>query len=205
MFDDIPSPVDLRLMSDAREWEQSSMDKRPYRTEFFAKFTDEISTHCSSTVKVLELGSGPGFLAEHILRAIPGASYVLLDFSPSMHTLAAARLDKFRERTEYIQRSFKDAGWELDLGKYQCIVTNQAVHELRNKRHASVLHSQVRTLLDAGGNYFVCDHFVGEGGVTNQQLFMTVEEQVEALLRAGFKSVRQVMLKGSLVLHHAVC
>jgi hypothetical protein len=136
MLEDVPSPIDLRLMSDARAWEQSSMEKRPYRAEF-------------------------------------------------------------------IERSFKEAGWGSGLGTFQCVVTNQAIHELRNKRHASTLHAQVRTLLGPDGSYLVCDHFVGENGVTNEQLLMTIEEQREALLSAGFRSVRQVLLKGSLVLHHA--
>ncbi|WP_076592213.1 class I SAM-dependent methyltransferase [Herminiimonas arsenitoxidans] len=203
MLEDVPNPIDLRLMSDARAWEQSSMEKRPYRAEFFAKFTDEISVACPTAPRILELGSGPGFLAEHILRSIPDASCVLLDFSPAMHELARARLVAFASRAEFIERSFKEADWESGLGTFPCIVTNQAVHELRNKRHASTLHAQVRTLLKPGGSYLVCDHFVGENGVTNEQLFMTVEEQREALLFAGFKSVRQVLLKGSLVLHHA--
>jgi 16S rRNA G1207 methylase RsmC len=154
---------------------------------------------------VLELGSGPGFLAEHILQVMPESSYVLLDISPAMHALAAARLGILNDRVEFVQRSFKEAGWESQLGNFQCVVTNQAVHELRNKRHAVTLHSQVRAILYAGGSYFVCDHFVGDGGMTNQQLYMTVDEQAEALHQAGFRHVRQVMLKGSLVLHHAVC
>ncbi len=203
MLEDVPSPIDLRIMFDAREWEQSSMEKRPYRTEFFAKFADEISAAYSNAPRILELGSGPGFLAEHILRTIPDSSYVLLDFSPAMHELARARLAALTSRAEFVERSFKEADWVSGLGKFQCVVTNQAVHELRNKRHASALHSQVRALLGPGGNYFVCDHFIGKDGVANEQLFMTVEEQREAIRCAGFKSVRQVMLKGSLVLHHA--
>lgn len=204
MFEDIPSPIDLRLMSEALVWEKSSMEKRPYRTEFFAKFADEISTAYPKRPRILELGSGPGFLAEHILRAVPDASYVLLDFSSSMHELARIRLASVASRTEFVERSFKDTGWESGLGKFEYIVTNQAVHELRNKRHASALHLQAHALLTAGGTYLVCDHFVGEGGVTNEQLYMNVEEQMAALYYAGFESVRQVMCKGSLVLHSAV-
>lgn len=37
----------------------------------------------------------------------------------------------------------------------------------------------------------------------NDQLFMTVDEQRIALASAGFKSVRQILCKGGLVLHHA--
>jgi predicted methyltransferase len=43
-------------------------------------------------------------------------------------------------------------------------MTNQAVHELRHKRHARELHRQVARLLTPGGSYLVCDHFCGPGG-----------------------------------------
>ena len=43
MFEDVPSPIDLRLMSDAREWEATAMVKRPWRTEFFDCFAAEIN------------------------------------------------------------------------------------------------------------------------------------------------------------------
>jgi len=203
MLEDIPSPIDLRLMPDALEWEQSAVEKRPYRGEFFAAFADELAAASPRVNRILELGSGPGFLAQHILSSLPDVSCVLLDFSPAMHELAKARLGHLNGRAEFVERDFKDSLWNEGLGKFQGIVTHQAIHELRHKRHAVGLHSRARALLEPGCGYLVCDHFVGEGGVTNDQLFMTVEEQRNALLDAGFDSVRQVMLKGSLVLHHA--
>jgi hypothetical protein len=80
---------------------------------------------------------------------------------------------------------------------------NQAVHELRHKRYAVELHRHVRTVLRSGGSYLVCDHFYGPGGMTNDQLYMTIEEQKAALETADF-SVRQVLLKDGMVLHHGV-
>jgi SAM-dependent methyltransferase len=190
-------------MSDAREWEQSAMEKRPYRVELFQAFASEVAAISPPVHRILELGSGPGFLAEHLLHALSEVSCVLLDFSSAMHELAMARLGDIRSRAEFVERSFREPDWGRGLGKFRCVVSNQAVHELRYKRHAAALHSQVRALLESGGSYLVCDHFVGEGGVMNEQLFMTVAEQRQAFLDAGFDSIKQVMLKGSLVLHHA--
>jgi len=74
---------------------------------------------------------------------------------------------------------------------------------LRHKRHAIGFHAQARELLTTGGIYLVCDHFFGEGGMENDQLYMTVAEQRAALFSAGFSSVEQLFLKGGMVLHHA--
>ena len=203
MIHDVPSPIDLRLMSVAREWEATALSKRPSRADFFAQFASAIESAAVPVHRVLDLGSGPGFLAEHLLRALPSVAYVAFDFSSAMHQLASERLGSLGSRVQFVQRSFRESGWQVGLGQFECVVALQAVHELRHKHYASKLHAQVRQLLAPGGVYLVCDHFLGEGGMKNDQLYMTVAEQHAALVGAGFSTVEQLLLKGGLVLHHA--
>src|SRR5439155_26487746 len=200
MIDDVPSPIDLRRMSDAAEWEQAAMLQRPWRLEFFAQFAAEIAIARQKVHRVLEIGSGPGFLAKHLLDTFPEISCVLLDFSSAMHQLAKARLTGLESRVQFIERDFKHEEWSQGLGRLDCIVTNQAVHELRHKRHATQLHSQVRSILQHDGLYLVCDHFAGDGGMENAQLYMSVQGQKDALLAAGFIQVEEILVKGGLVL-----
>jgi len=197
---DVPSPIDLRLMSDARPWAEAALGKRPVRPEFFEAFAREVGV---DGARVLELGSGPGFLADHLLRAFPALDYTALDFSPAMHQLAAERLGERAARVQFVERSFREAGWVDGLGPFDAIVTHQAVHEVRHKDHVPALHAQARMLLAAGGRYLVCDHYLGGDGLSNDQLYMTVAQQREALLAAGFASVEAVLVKGGLVLHRA--
>jgi cyclopropane fatty-acyl-phospholipid synthase-like methyltransferase len=170
------------------------------RPEFFDTFARLIGI---DGVRVLELGSGPGFLADHLLRALPALRYVALDFSPAMHQLAAERLGERAARVTFVERSFREPAWVNGLGPFDVVVTNQAVHELRHKDYAATLHAQVRPLLAAGGSYLMCDHFLGEGGLSNDQLYMTVAEQHDALMRGGFASAEAVLVKGGLALHRA--
>jgi len=204
MLDDVRITVDFRQADHAQEWAASAMSLRPCRAEFFAAFAELIGrAGASRTSRVLELGSGPGFLAEQLLASHDDLSYVALDFSPTMHALARQRLGALAARAEFVERSLRDANWGQGLGPFDFVVTHQAVHELRHKRYATPLHAQVRELLRPGGAYLVCDHFCGEGGMSNDTLYMTVEEQRAALLAAGFTQVEQVLLKGGLVLHQA--
>lgn len=200
MTTDVPSPIDLRLMADARPWAETALARRPARPEFFDAFARLIGR---DGARVLELGSGPGFLAGHLLRALPGLDYVALDFSPAMHQLAAERLGDQAARVRFVERSFREPTWNEGLGPFDVVVTHQAVHELRHKDRAATLHAQVRPLLAPGGRYLVCDHFLGEGGLSNDQLYMTVDEQRDALRRAGFADVETVLVKGGLALHQA--
>ena len=46
--------------------------------------------------------------------------------------------------------------------------------------------------------YLVCDHFYGEGGMSNNELYMSIEEQILSLEKAEFE-VEVLLQKGSLV------
>ena len=199
---DVPSPIDLRHPDDAREWE-SKAQSRPGRDIIFHSIAKELKLLGHDNINVLELGSGPGFLAHFLLNEISNLSLTLLDFSPAMHELAQRRLSNQSAQIEFILRDFKDSAWTEHLGQYDSIITNQAVHELRHKRHASNLHKQVRTILKPGGAYLVSDHYYGNGGLDNGNLYMTAEEQGKALVSSGFSEVKHVVTAGSLVLHYA--
>lgn len=204
MCRDVPSPIDLRDFKDAREWERTALDKRPSRTNFFEAFAEQIRLHPRLVAKVLELGSGPGFLAEHLLATLPQISYTALDFSGAMHELARARLGKTAERVGFVEGNFKDEDWAYELGLFDCVVTHQAVHELRHKRHATQLHRQVATILSVGGLYLVCDHFSGSGGMVDDQLFMTQEEQKASLSAAGFEVTELLKTEDTLSMYRAI-
>lgn len=201
--DDVPVTLDFRRPDLAREWAESAMSVRPWRAEFFSAFAAVIAgARPSRPCRVLELGSGPGFLAEQLLKAADLA-YVAVDFSAAMHEMARQRLGGLASRVRFVERSLRDGNWGEGLGQFSFAVTHQAIHELRHKRHAPPLHAQVRELLLPGGSYLVCDHFYGEGGMSNDRLYMSVDEQRDALLAAGFTHIEQVLLKGGLVLHRA--
>jgi|SRR5882757_1342007 len=199
---DVPSPIDLQSHKDATAWEQKAMTIRPWRIEFFECFATEIA-EVQGPMRVLELGSGPGFLAAHLLASLPNLSMVLLDFSKPMHDLAHTRLAPHLERVEFVERSFKDPNWFDSLNGFDFVVTNQAVHELRHKRYATTLHKQVRNVLGPNGRYLVSDHYAGDEGMNNTDLYMTVEEHLEALALAGYRSISELKRKGGVVLNRS--
>jgi len=203
MPEDVPSPIDLQKLEDAREWERTALKARPWRTEFFEMIASKISTRQPPITRVLELGSGPGFLAQHILNQLPGLSYTALDFSAAMHELARVRLGDKAESVDFCERSFKEEGWAAGLGEFQCVVTNQAVHELRHKRYAAALHAEVLNALSPGGLYLMCDHYVGNGAMTNTELYMTKEEHASVLQGCGFSTLEVIKTFDTLVMYRA--
>jgi ubiquinone/menaquinone biosynthesis C-methylase UbiE len=199
---DVPSPIDLCNRQDAIEWERAAQ-ARPGRAQMFQAFSAQLLQLGRSDLSVLELGSGPGFLAAALLESLPDLELSLLDFSLAMHDLARTRLAGNAARIVFIHRSFKDPTWTDDLPRFDAVITNQAVHELRHKRYATALHSQVLRVLKPGAPYIVCDHHCGEGGMSNNQLFMSLDEHRQSLCDAGFRQVEQILRAGSLVMHRA--
>ncbi|MGP1718014.1 MAG: class I SAM-dependent methyltransferase [Methylophilus sp.] len=203
---EIPSPIDLKDPATAAEWAQSALAKRPWRPEFFQAFADTILKYFpTGAVRILELGSGPGFLAEFLLQALPKSQYVALDFSAAMHALAKERVGLGSEHIHFLERDFLTPDWSQGLGVFDVIVTMQAVHELRHKTRASSLHQQVKSLLHSDGYYLLCDHHTDDGGMQNTELYMSVAEQRAALSAGGFDQITLILNKGGLALHQAHC
>ena len=200
---DVPSPINLQDMKDAKEWERTAM-LRPFREEFFEAFTNEISAIRKTGLNILELGSGPGFLAQYILSRIDGVNFTLLDFSEPMHELARQRLGVISaSKLHYLLRSFNDHNWADDIDHIDVVISNQAVHELCHKRYAPTFFAQVHKLLKPDGALLFCDHYFGDDGLGNDQLYMSRSEQRQTLERAAFH-VTEVLVKGGRALYKAL-
>jgi SAM-dependent methyltransferase len=202
MDEDVPSPIDLRDPVTAREWADEADRKRPHRARVRATIANLVFSapgDARSAARVLELGAGPGQLAEamfdHAVSQGIDLEYTLLDFSRPMLGMARMRLTRAHPtaRVQYVIDDFKQPGWGTRLGveRFDAIVTMQAVHELRHKRHALPLYREARTLTSL---LVVCDHepppTPWSSRFTPEQmraLCATVDEQHAMFRDAGFE------------------
>ncbi|HVJ16613.1 MAG TPA: class I SAM-dependent methyltransferase [Polyangiaceae bacterium] len=186
---DVPSPIDLRREEDARAWVEQADKDRPWRSVLRLRFAELIRA-LPAGVNVLELGSGPGLLAECILeRCSNVTSYTLFDFSAPMLSMSRARLQKF-ECARFVDGDFKSANWANALQPpYSAVVAMQSVHEIRHKRHVPGLYREVRQLLAPGGMLMVCDGVPRDTSLRWTSLCMTPEEQFAAFAGAGFTDI----------------
>jgi predicted methyltransferase len=88
----------------------------------------------------------------------------------------------------FLALDFRDPRWPESVGEADAVLSMQAVHELRHKRHAPALYRQIASVLRPGGIVLVCDHVPGPTpDARRSALFMTVEEQIVAFAAAGLK------------------
>ena len=123
---DVPNPIDFRKMDDARDWARSATEKRPWRKEFFQAIAQELRGLNLDNLSVLELGSGPGFLARHLLETFPSATYVALDFSSAMHVLARDYLGALADRVRFLELDFTATHWSAELPTFNSVLSMQA-------------------------------------------------------------------------------
>ena len=188
---DVPPGVDFLDAEQVRAWVSSCEVDKPWRGPMRRRFADYVGA-LRPGARVLELGSGPGYLAESILESCPNVeSYTLLDFSEHMLALSRERLARF-ETARFLKTDFKAADWYHALSPpYTAVLAMQAVHEIRHKRHAPGLYSRIRDVLEPGGLLAVCDGTPRDSTALWQvSLCMTVDEQLDALASAGFTEIR---------------
>jgi ubiquinone/menaquinone biosynthesis C-methylase UbiE len=92
---EVPSEHDFFDPVYVKHWSDSIARYRPERQKLFKAFAAGIRGIKRDGLSVLELGCGPGFLAEALLENCDIARYVLVDFSPHMLDLSRKRLERF--------------------------------------------------------------------------------------------------------------
>jgi len=191
--EDVPSPIDLRDPKDARQWAATAEEKRPWRPRLRETIAATLRAGATAPARVLELGPGPGWLAETILRACPVERYTLFDFSLPMLEMSRERLAGLGPVT-FVHGDFRAPGWTDVLpGRFDAIVAMQSVHEIRHKRHFPGLYRQLHSLLAPGGRLLVCDHSPSPDKGRFNALCATPAEQHAAFQAAGFERLETIL------------
>ena len=198
---DVPYGNDWDSPEEAAGYGEEADQRRPWRSKVRDHIAARVAT-LAPRARVLELGSGPGLLAHRVLQRCPDLEvYTLFDFSEPMLALSRERLAAF-PAASFVLGSFKAESWARRVGgRFDCVLSMQAVHELRHKRHALRLYEQAHAVLAVPGRIMICDHTPFDDSPTSTALYMTEREQREALAAAGFTNVHIELEIDSLVLY----
>ena len=198
---DVPPGVDFLDVAQTDAWVAACERDKPWRIPVRECFVELVSG-LADGARILEIGSGPGLLAEAIVdRCANLESYTLLDFSPRMLELSRQRLLRF-PNVSFAEENFRNRNWHVNLPRnFTAILAMQSVHEIRHKRHVPGLYREFAQLLAPGGLLAVSDGKPGDRSVLFRvNLNMTAEEQLEAFASAGFPDARVVQDFGNQIL-----
>ena len=193
-----------RWEAGAAHWAETADLRYPARGAFWTLFTDALAERFAQPPRILELGSGPGFLAERILATLPVQSYTLVDISPAMHELARRRLAADAARLKFVAANYGLPGWTEGLGRFDAVVSLQAVHEVRLKQRVAPLYAALRDHLAPGGLALICDRCLSPDHPGDETLHMTRTEHEAALAEGGFSEIRLLHAQAELAMFRAV-
>lgn len=171
----------------ARDW-ADRFTPSPPREALFATMLGMLERHPLPHPRVLELGVGPAYFAERLLRRRPDVHYEGLDFSRPMLDLAAERLRPFGPRVTLTAGDLLQGDWtSLVQRPVGAIVSTWALHDLGAEAWTAKVYADCHRLLEGGGILLNGD-FVKPEDTTHdyEPGRFTVPRHLELLSAAGF-------------------
>ena len=138
---------------------------------------------------VVELGIGPGFLADHLLTSMPEIKYYGVDFSSPMLDIARQRLRPHFERVVYVQADLLKDDWCSKIpAQASAIVSTWALHDLGSQENVEVVYRSCAQLLRDGGILLNGDFIKPENAVYEYEPGrFEVTRHIEIMRRVGFE------------------
>jgi len=179
-------------------WSENEIKKRPERELFFEEFVHQIKHLPKTSLSILEIGSGPGFLAERLLTSCSIKRYFLFDLSPFMLELSLKRLARFTDKEiHYNNGDFKKPDWFRSLPKdFDYIVSLQAIHEVGNVKEITRVCKNLNQLLKPSGLILLTDIVKSVRYKKAERL--TATEYLQVLQSAGFQNSQAILTKKDL-------
>lgn len=161
----------------------------PEREQLFATMIDRLIQEDLPARHIVELGIGPGYLAERVLRSLPDVTYEGVDFSTAMMGLAQKRLAPWADRVRFTQADLLDESWiervERPVG---AVISTWALHDLGGQAQTAQVYRACARLLPPGGLLLNGDFVKPEGAeLPFEPGRFLVDQHLAYLAEAGFQ------------------
>jgi len=117
--------------SEYASWWADRFQITPDRPSCFDTLGDILENSISDNGKILELGSGPGYLADYLTDRFSRRFYHCADFSEAMLSLANEQLGSRRASAKLTQVDLLDPNWAKEFDQdYDAVVSTRVLHDL---------------------------------------------------------------------------
>ena len=173
-----------------RRWDGQQEGYMPYREDRFSVMTEVVAALSPPDVRVVDLACGPGSLGVRILRRLPRARVVAVDFDPVLLELGRHALAGYRRRLTWVEADLRDPEWvrEIPPGPIDAILTTTALHWL-SAPNLTRLYAQIRQLVGPKGLFMNGDHMAFDPALPR---FRTIAKTLNSRrTSAGFANRRR--------------
>lgn len=132
-------------------WEDQQAGGVGFREERFTALVAAVAAVCGAHPRVLDLGCGPGSVADRVLRELPAAHVVGVDADPVLIELGR-RTHVGDPRVSFVDLDLTDGGWtaRLPAARFDAVTSTTALHWLTAAQLAAV-YRDAASLLAPGG------------------------------------------------------
>lgn len=162
----------------------------PERLALFELMLSTLRNRVAPSGRIVELGIGPGYLADRLLDALPAVRYQGVDFSRPMLDIAARRLRPHADRVDFRQADLlADAWWREPDGPVDAVVSTWALHDLGAPAHVERVYAGCARALGRGGLLLNGD-FIKPAGAAHEYEpgRFEVATHLDLLRRVGFEA-----------------
>jgi len=125
--------------------------------------------------KILDLGIGTGYLAEHIIKKFPNVKITGIDISKNMMSLAKRRLDNYIHNTKFFISSIQYFSF---LEKFDLVLGTLSIHHLTKDEKQS-LYNKVHLHLKPKGIFIIGDLIKGNTKASDEKFERNQLKQLE--------------------------
>ncbi|WP_421723653.1 class I SAM-dependent methyltransferase [Bauldia sp.] len=179
----------------AQDWADRFAPSGP-RLQLFDLILSQVERLDKPTAHVVELGTGPGYLARHILERNNSITYEAVDFSDAFLDVARKTLGDHGARVVFTNADLMDLEWPARLSKRpDAVVSTWALHDLGGQQAVADVYARCLEALPEGG-VLVNGDFIKPDGTTwdFEAGRFPVARHLELLHEAGFKDAECLAL-----------
>jgi SAM-dependent methyltransferase len=170
-------------------WSDRFVPTEP-RMQLFDMILEQVERLEKPEAGVLELGTGPGYMARHILQRNSSIRYEALDFSDVFLDVARRTLGELASRVVFTNADLMNQDWPRRIAsKPDAIISTWALHDLGGQRAVADVYARCFELLPEGG-VLVNGDFIKPDGTTwdYEPGRFEINRHLDLLREAGFRN-----------------
>ena len=139
-------------------WVRADSGKDAERAQILRRTANFIPFSHDTAIRVLDIGSGTGALAHHVLEIFPSSEVVCHDYSAFMLNHARERLAWAGERVSFVLSDLTDPDWMAEVEKpFDAVVTADCLHYLNGPERIKAVYENAMSLVWDRGAFINCD------------------------------------------------
>ena len=176
-----------------RGWSQRFVPTAP-RLQLFDLVLAQVNRLGKDAPHVVELGTGPGYMARHILERNGKLSYEALDFSEVFLEIAHETLVDLATRVTFTNADLLDQNWPEKLSRRpDAIISTWSLHDLGGQRPVADVYARSFEALPEGGVFVNGDFIKPDGTAFDYEAGrFEVGIHLDMLRHAGFSDPRSI-------------